>query len=110
MKGVLDFLTLGVIPQSTGAAKFHGRVAANALSIAHRMAQSGPQMAARQAARLDALGHSETSLYNALFTGDQNWRDPSVLDHLRLTTLERITLHQPKYAAIPVARMRWTQD
>lgn len=105
--GVTEYLAKQIIPSSEGAAKFHARVAANALSIATRMTAMEPVHSAATKTRLEQLGHSETSLYGGILSGQIEWQKPEILQHMRLLCLERLALHQPEYAGGKAARLKW---
>lgn len=104
-----EYLLESVTPKQTGAGKFHALIAANALSIAQRMTEHGSVFAERRSNRLAEIGHTESSLYTALRTGEANWQDRNIHRHIRLLCLERLTIHQPKYAAIKVALKKWSR-
>ena len=110
MDSVGAYLSDTIVPSQSGAGRFHALIAANALSIANRGVTLGPIFATDSARRLEGLGHSEDSLFEALRAGRIDWRDPDILTHMRLLCLERLSLHQPKYAAFRVALQKWSQS
>ena len=109
MDAVGFYLSEKIVPTQTGADRFHALIAANALSIANRSAKFGPMFEAASSGRLEGLGHSEATLFDALRAGRVDWREPQILSHMRYLCLERLSLHQPKYAAFNVALKKWSK-
>ncbi len=107
IEAAVEYLAHDVVPASAGAAKFHARIAANSLSIAIRILDLEPKYARRQADRLHSINLSDAQLCEHLMAGTVDWTQDKILDHLRLSCLERLAMHQPKYAAIQVATDRW---
>lgn len=102
--------TSGVlIPALSGAEKFSARVAGNALGVAERMLRLGPAHAAAQSARMDDLRISEARLFEGLGCGRYDLKMPKVLTYLRLRAIERLVVHQPKYAGLAAARKKWEE-
>lgn len=87
--------------------RFEARVAVNALGIAQRQALGGAAFDAARAARLAALGPDEPALAARLRTQGLAPGDVALWDHLRLSTLERLAIDQPRYAGARIARARW---
>ena len=110
MNAIGSYLSESIIPKQSGADRFYALIANNALSIASREVTYGPAIAENRAGRLDTLGHSESSLFKALRSGAADWRDPGILLHMRALCLERLSIHQPKYAALSVALEKWGAD
>ncbi len=96
-----------LIPRQTGSDLFNARVAGNTLSIVQRMSDYGPHFSKAQAARLAALDLTHDGLCDALYAGEIDLAAPSLLTHLRLQALERLTIHQPRYAGLKVAQEKW---
>lgn len=96
-----------VMPSLEGHPLFEARVANNALGIAQRAAAWGGIFAARQAQRLDALDIDHGALCKALRGGHRDLADDDLFDHLRLSALERLSIDQPKYGGLRVAKTRW---
>lgn len=99
-----------VMPRQTGSDLFNARVAGNTLSIIQRMSEYGPDFEANQKARLAALGVDHKGLCAALATGEMDLTTPHLLTHLRLQALERLSIHQPRYAGLKVAQEKWGLD
>jgi hypothetical protein len=96
-----------LIPRQTGSDLFNARVAGNTLSIVQRMSDYGPHFSKAQAARLAALDLTHDGLCDALYAGEIDLAAPSLLTHLRLQALERLSIHQPRYAGLKVAQEKW---
>lgn len=107
IEAAIEYLSKDVVPTSDGAEKFKARIAANDLSIANRMVTLGPHYQACALQRLEAIGLPSAELTEQLKTGALDWKQSPILDHLRLNCLERLSMHQPKYAAIEVAKNKW---
>jgi hypothetical protein len=69
----------------------------------------GPVFAARQADRLAELGLAFQELRTGLAEATVSPSDANVLDHLRLTALERLTIDQPKYPGLTAALDAWSE-
>ena len=107
IEAAVEYLSNDVVPAALGAEKFQARIAANDLSIANRIITLGPHYQSRAQQRLQAIGLTDGEFIEHLNTGTLDWRKASVLSHLRLNCLERLSMHQPKYAAIEVAKNKW---
>jgi len=109
-EAAIEYLMSQVVPETNGAAKFHARIAANALSISQRMIELGPNFAHRAEQRRQNLGISTETLSEELRGGNRDWKQAELLSHLRLSCLERLAMHQPKYAAINAALKKWRKS
>ena len=98
-----------VIENAEGHDLFQARVARNALGILRRQALHGECFAQRQATRLAALGITFEELRAGLADGSVTPDDPKLLEHLRLTALERLTIDQPKYPGRAAALSTWSK-
>lgn len=103
---VAQFLREEVATKTEGALAFHARVAANVLDIVLREGTLAATAAAREQARLATITGSEgstealnTRLCLAIRNGDLDLGDPALAEHLWATTLDRMAIDQPKYAA-----------
>ncbi|WP_173202547.1 phosphotransferase family protein [Sphingopyxis sp. BSNA05] len=92
-----------VQPGLQGHDKFQSRVAGNALGIARRQAEWGPDFRDAAKARLTAIGYDHGQLCSGLSNGEIAITQSAVWDHLRLSALERLSIDQPKYAGLKVA-------
>ena len=100
------FLRDVAVPQLSGHASFHARVAANALDLIKRELELRPTAERNEHTRLQSLLHTEGSLdeLNALLsrriaTGDLDLQTPGVAEHLWATTLAKVAIDQPTYAS-----------
>ena len=84
VSAVRAFLEKVAGPKLEGHAAFHARVAANALAIVERQLTLGPEQEAAEAERLreGALGLDT----------------PGLVEHLRATTLAKLSVDQPRYS------------
>lgn len=95
-----------LLPAAPANMSFHVRVAANAIDLALRQLALEPGANVAELARLKALLGSGGSLeeLNAALAGDiasgaVDGEDPRIMDHLYATTLEKLAVDQPNYAA-----------
>jgi hypothetical protein len=103
---VAIFLKTVVAAQTTGATSFQARVAANALELMRRELDLAPAEDAAELTRLKALLNTDGSLaeLNAelarrISTGDLDLTTPGLSDHLWATTMAKLAVDQPTYAA-----------
>ncbi|UGV27791.1 hypothetical protein E0H22_20195 [Rhodopseudomonas boonkerdii] len=103
VKAVADFLRNDIAPDISGHAGFKLRVAINALDLVTRQLQDGSENEEHQ--RLTALlGEGELKALNQLLaarirSGEIDLATPSVKEHLWQTTLAKLKVDQPNYAA-----------
>lgn len=95
-----------LLPVAPGHMTFHVRVAANAIDLALRQLAQGPRSDAAELARLKTLlgqGGDLTTLNavlaQAIATDAVDAESAAVVDHLYETTLEKLAVDQPAYAA-----------
>jgi len=100
------FLRDVAVPQLSGHASSHARVAANALDLIKRELELRPAAERNEHTRLQSLLHTEGSLdeLNALLSrriaaGDLDLQTPGVAEHLWATTLAKVAIDQPTYAS-----------
>jgi hypothetical protein len=79
------------------------------MGMLKRDAELGPVFANRQNVRLADLGQTEDSVGDGLADGSLSPEDPTLLAHLRLTALERLSIDQPKYPGLAAALIKWSQ-
>jgi len=103
---VRSFIQDQAIPRLEGRAAFHGRIAVNALAIVERGLELGPAQDAAERERLEALlgrtGSLEElnrELCRRIRAGEVNLDTPGLTEHLRQTTLAKLAVDQPRYAA-----------
>jgi len=107
MASLRDWALSQVTSGAGGHTAFEARVANNALGIASRALQLGPGFEARQSSRLAAMGVGADALCQSLRDDFSACEDKQTWDHLRLLTLERLVIDQPKYAGLAVAMQEW---
>jgi hypothetical protein len=100
------FLREVAVPQLSGHASFHARVAANAVDLVRRELQLRPAAERDEHSRLTALLQASGSLeeLNALLsrriaTGEIGLATPGLAEHLWATTLAKVAIDQPTYAS-----------
>ena len=103
---VAQFLKAVVAPQTSGALSFQARVAANALEMMRRQLDLAPAADAAEHARLVALLGRDgdlfdlnTELARRIEAGLADLSTPGLADHLWATTLAKLAVDQPTYAA-----------
>jgi hypothetical protein len=103
---VAQFLKTVVAAETTGATSFQARVAANALEMMKRELDLAPAEDAAELARLTALlGEDGTlaelnqTLAEKIAAGDLDLTTPGLKNHLWATTLAKLAVDQPTYAA-----------
>jgi hypothetical protein len=103
---VAVFLKTVVAAQTTGATSFQARVAANALEMMRRQLDLAPAEDAAELARLKVLLGTEGSLVELnvelarrIEAGELDLTTPDLSDHLWATTMAKLAVDQPTYAA-----------
>lgn len=111
------FLEEKAMVELKGHSAFHARVAANVLAIVARELELGPQAAEEEKLRLVALlGHDGSlealnqDLCAEIREGRVGLGTEGLVDHLRKTTLAKVSIDQPKYKAYQIARDEWQDD
>jgi hypothetical protein len=106
LEATAAFLREVAVPQLSGHASFHARVAANALDIVKRELELRPAAERDEHARLKALLRTDGSLdaLNSLLSrriaaGELGLQTPGVAEHLWATTLAKVAIDQPTYAS-----------
>ncbi|MEO8812391.1 MAG: DUF6285 domain-containing protein [Caulobacteraceae bacterium] len=106
LAAVARFLKEDVAPATTGHTSFQVRVAANALEMVRRQLDLAPMAEAAEHARLVALLGTKGDLLalNAelalrIAAGEMDLATPGLADHLWATTLAKLAVDQPTYAA-----------
>ena len=106
LRAVQEFIREHAMPQLDGHAAFHARVAANVLGIVERELELGPQFAAEERERLRELHQSDGELETLnrelcarIRSGELTPGTPGLMDHLWQTTLAKLAIDQPNYAA-----------
>jgi hypothetical protein len=84
--------------------QFHGRVAANVLSIVERQLRLGPVQAARHRAALEALGVGDIAeLAGAVRAGAWDDRGPLLRPVLAALARDKLAIAEPRHLTIPLA-------
>lgn len=103
---VAQFLRDEVVPQLPEHSAFNTRVAANAVDIVRRELLLAPRANAAEIERLQSLlgetGDIEAlnrSLCARIAAGEIGLRTPGLADHLWRTTMDKLAIDQPNYAA-----------
>lgn len=103
---VAQFMRDEVVPQLSAHSAFNARVAANAIDIVRRELMLSPQANALEIGRLERLlgeqGDLETlnrRLCARIASGEIGLSTPGLVDHLWQTTLDKLAIDQPNYAA-----------
>lgn len=106
LAAVAAFLRTVVAVETKGATSFQARVAANALEMMRRQLELAPAAEADERERLAALLRREGSLFELntelarrLEAGEVDLSTPGVRAHLWMTTMAKLAVDQPTYAA-----------
>jgi hypothetical protein len=106
LAAVARFLKEEVAPATDGRLSFQARVAANALEMMRRHLDLAPAAEAAERARLAALLGQDgdimalnIELCRRLAAGEADLATPGLADHLWATTLAKMAVDQPSYAA-----------
>jgi hypothetical protein len=106
VKAVADFLRNDITPQIGGHSAFKLRVAINALDLVTRQLALESSSDAAEAARLStllglqgSLGELNRALADRIATGEADLNTPGLADHLWQTTMAKLAVDQPNYAA-----------
>ena len=107
---VAQFLRDEVVPQLSAHSAFNARVAANAIDIVRRELLLAPQANSAEVERLQSLlgeaGDLETlnrRLCARIASGEIGLPTPGLAEHLWRTTLDKLAIDQPNYAAYRAA-------
>jgi hypothetical protein len=106
LAAVAAFLRTVVAAETKGATSFQARVAANALEMMRRQLELAPAADAEERERLAALLGREGELFELnselarrLEAGEVDLSTPGVRAHLWKTTMAKLAVDQPTYAA-----------
>jgi len=106
IKAVADFLRNDIAPAISGHNAFKLRVSINALDLVTRQLALEQDSDAAEAARLSQLLGREGSLAelnralaDGIAKGEVDLQTPGLSDHLWQTTLAKLAVDQPNYAA-----------
>src|SRR5471030_1981546 len=106
IKTVADFLRDDIAPQVSGHAAFKLRVSINALDLVTRQLALAPASDAAEAKRLEqllgmqgTLAELNRVLADRIARGEADLQTPGLSEHLWQTTLAKLAVDQPNYAA-----------
>jgi len=106
LAAVARFLKDEAAPALSGHLAFQARVAANALEMMRRQIDLGPAAEADELARLKTLLGQDgdlakltAELSRRIASGEADLETPGLADHLWATTLAKMAVDQPTYAA-----------
>lgn len=115
VEAVRGFLETKAMVELKGHSAFHARVAANVLAIVARELDLAPGAGEAEKHRLIALLGEEGTLEELnhrlcreIREGRIGLQTEGLLDHLKQTTLAKISIDQPKYKAYQIAKQEWT--
>jgi hypothetical protein len=105
IEAVREFLEARVMPAVDQNIAFHTRVAVNTLGIVERELEKGPDLDQAEHERLRRLLKQDgglkdlnAALCRQIREGLIDCRNPELMEHLRLTTLGRLSIDNPRYA------------
>ena len=106
IKAVADFLRNELTPAISGHSAFKLRVAINALDLVMRQLALQRGSDAAEAARLTqllgmqgSLGELNRALADKISKGEADLNTPGLAQHLWQTTMDKLAVDQPNYAA-----------
>ena len=106
IRAVADFLRNDITPQIGGHSAFKLRVAINALDLVTRQLTLESGSDAAEAERLSqllgrqgSLGELNRLLAGKIASGEADLQTPGLAGHLWQTTLDKLAVDQPNYAA-----------
>jgi hypothetical protein len=106
IKAVADFLRNELTPAIGGHSAFKMRIAINALDLVTRQLALEGSSNAAELARLtqllgieDSLGELNGVLADRIATGQADLQTPGLAEHLWQTTMDKLAVDQPNYAA-----------
>jgi hypothetical protein len=106
IKAVADFLRNDITPEIGGHSAFKLRVAINALDLVTRQLALESSSDAAETERLSlllstqgSLGGLNRALADRIAKGEADLQTPGLADHLWQTTLAKLAVDQPNYAA-----------
>jgi Domain of unknown function (DUF6285) len=106
IKAVADFLRNDITPAISGHSAFKLRVAINALDLVTRQLALEQGSDAAEAARLKkmlgmqgSLGELNRALADRIASGEADLNTPALAEHLWQTTMDKLAVDQPNYAA-----------
>ncbi len=118
LAAVQRFLSQTAMPQLSGQAAFHARVAGNVLDILAREMELAPGFEKSELARLESLlgtkGDLATlnrKLCDKIAAGEMNLSTPGLQQHLIMTTMGKLAIDQPRYQGYKTAQAsNWPEE
>jgi hypothetical protein len=112
------FLIGKAMPQLSGQAAFHARVAGNVLDILARELELAPGFNRAEQARLESLlGESGSledlnrKLCDKIATGEMDLTHEKLKTHLIMTTMGKLAIDQPRYQGYKTAKANgWPEE
>jgi hypothetical protein len=112
------FLNETAMPQLSGQAAFHARVAGNVLDILARELELAPGFNRAEQARLESLlGESGSledlnrKLCDKIATGEMDLTHEKLKIHLIMTTMGKLAIDQPRYQGYKTAQANgWPEE
>ena len=106
VEAVREFLEDKVQPAIDGQIAFHTRIAINALKTVERELALGPALNQEEAERLKqilgrdgSLVELNTELCEKLKSGEIDYQNQTLAEHLRLSALGKLSIDNPEYSA-----------
>ena len=106
VEAVREFLEEKIQPAIDGQISFHTRIAVNMLKTVERELALGPTLNQEEVARLNKiLGQEGTlaelndMLCEKLKSGEIDYQDPALIEHLRSSALGKLSIDNPEYSA-----------
>ena len=106
INAVADFLRNDIAPMISGHSAFNLRVSINALDLVARQLTLQQDSDAAEAARLSrllgmqgTLSELNRALADRIAKGEVDLQTPGLSDHLWQTTMDKLAVDQPNYAA-----------
>ena len=118
LAAVRAFLNETAMPQLSGQAAFHARVAGNVLDILARELALAPGFNKAEQARLESLlgesGNLEAlngKFCDKIASGEMGLADEAVKNHLIKTTMGKLAIDQPRYQGYKTAQANeWPEE
>jgi len=116
VESVREFLEDKVQPALGEQLSFHTRIAINILKIVERELELGPKLNREEIERLGQILGQEggleelnAALCEKLKNGEIDYQNQEVIEHLRLSTMGKLSIDNPEYSAYKRA-MEGTRD
>lgn len=118
LAAVQRFLAETAMPQLSGQAAFHARVAGNVLDILAREMELAPGFQKSELARLESLlvtkgdlAALNRALCDKIASGEMDLATPGLQQHLIMTTMGKLAIDQPRYQGYKTAQANhWPEE